>query len=308
MTEYKRDIAVSAVGYDSLLVADLVKRLQPRLDGAVVWAAKGVDLDNDAALSLLGVESRVVLVVLHRLWSHEPSTAADSGILRQRMRKRPKSVVVLALEGATVPSWLESAHVHDLRTEGIDPLIETLLAAVSAQGGVVRLPEVKPELVAPVRAFGGEQPFLTQPRAQNALKKELERMFGEIESRLDADSPRESGDTVELSSAPNRYIARQGSAAISFSWLGGRMAGVADGRLLVIEWDGVAPRDRGMSTLKSAKPRREITYQPEGTGPDSWCWRDGDANGRACSTIDLVGEWLDGFALTAREPVVVAVA
>lgn len=305
MPEFKHDIAVSAVSYDSLLVDDLMKRLQPRLDGPVVWAKETVP-ESEAALSLLGPDSRVVLVVLHRLWSHEPATAADSGILRQRMRKRPKSVIVLALDGASVPSWLESAQVHDLRAEGMDPLVETLLASVTTHGGAVRDAVIPPVAAPPMRAYGGDQPpFLAQPRAQNALRKELERMFGAIESRLDADTAREEGDTVELSSSPGRFIARQGAAAISFSWLAGRMSGVADGRLLVIEWDGVAPRDRGMSTLKSAKPCRETTYQPEGTGPDSWCWRDGDVNGRACSTVDLVGEWLDSVGLTARAPVAV---
>ena len=310
MPEYKYDVAVSAVSYDSLLVDDLMKRLQPRVDGPVVWSAKEADPENQAALSLLGADSRAVLIVLHRLWSHEPATAADSGILRQRMRKRPKSVVVLALEGASIPSWLKTAHVHDLRSEGIDPLIETLLAAVAAQGGVVRAAVAPPVVVPqPTRAYSSEQPpFLAQPRAQNALRKELGRLFGAIESRFDADTEREEGDTVELSSSPNRFIARQGAAAISFSWLAGRLAGVTDGRLLVIEWDGVAPRDRGMATLKSAKPCRETTYQAEGAGPDSWCWRDGDANGRACSTVDLVGEWLDSVGLTPRAPAPVPLA
>jgi hypothetical protein len=307
MPEFKHDVVVSAVSYDSLLVTDLLDRLRPRLRGTAVWAATETVPENDAGLSPLGSDSRIALVLLHRLWATEPATAAESGVLKLRMRRRAKSVVVLALEGAVIPSWLESAQIHDLRNEGIDPLVESLLQLVAAQGGKV-LPAAPPMPPAPVplRAFGGDQPFLTQPRAENALRKELGRMFGEIESRLDVDTEREPEDLVELSSAPNRYIARQGSVAISFSWLAGRNSGVADGRLMVIQWDGVKPRDRGMSTLRSATARREITYQPEGKGPDTWCWRDGDANGRACSTIHLVGEWLDAVALGARQSEIVA--
>ena len=307
MPEFKHDIAVSAVSYDSLLVTELLDRLRPRLDGTAVWAASETVPENEGGLSPLGAESRIALVLLHRLWANEPTTAAESGVLKQRMRRRSKSVVVLALDGAAVPAWLQSAQIHDLRSEGLDPLVESLVQLVAAQGGKVRpaAPPV-PVAVVPLRAYGSDLPFLTQPRAENALRKELERMFGEIESRLDVDTEREPEDLVELSSAPNRYIARQGSVAISFSWLAGRNAGVADGRLMVIQWDGVKPRDRGMSTLRSATARREITYQPEGKGPDTWCWRDGDANGRACSTIHLVGEWLDAVALSAHKHEVVA--
>ena len=86
MPEFKHDVAVSAVGYDSLLVTDLLDRLRPRLDGSAVWAATETAPETETGLSPLGADSRIALVLLHRLWANEPATAAESGVLKQRMR------------------------------------------------------------------------------------------------------------------------------------------------------------------------------------------------------------------------------
>ena len=153
------------------------------------------------------------------------------------------------------------------------------------------------ELPAPTKTFGDHPPFLEQAKAQNALRREWERLSEALESRLDVKNARDAVQVVELSTLPNRFLARNGTTAVSFSWLGGRLGGIADGRLLVIQWDGVLPNARGFAALKAASQTRETSYLPEANDDRSWQWRAGEARGRACSTLDLVGEWCDAVAL-----------
>jgi hypothetical protein len=135
-------------------------------------------------------------------------------------------------------------------------------------------------------------PFLDQGRAQSSLRHELEALFSAVESSMDAVSARDADVIVELSMVPNRIVARRGAFATSFSWLGGRLGGISDGHLLVIEWSGIATDLRGVFALKSATASRETSYRPEAANAESWCWRAADPAGRASTTRDLVGEWL----------------
>jgi hypothetical protein len=141
--------------------------------------------------------------------------------------------------------------------------------------------------------FGDSAPFLQQARAHGALRHELDRLIAAVESRIDAESSRNGDLLLELSTLPNRIVARRGSLAISFSWLGGRLGGVSDGSLLVIEWTGIAPAARGASALKSGRLSRETAYRPEADGPMNWAWRAGNETNALRSTVDLVGEWFD---------------
>jgi hypothetical protein len=134
--------------------------------------------------------------------------------------------------------------------------------------------------------------YLEQGRAQSSLRHELEELFSAVESSMAAVTARDADVIVELTMVPNRIVARRGSFATSFSWLGGRLGGISDGRLLVIEWSGIATELRGVFALKSATSSRETTYHPEAANAESWCWRAADPAGTACSTRDLVGEWL----------------
>ena len=304
MKAYDHDLAISAVSYDSLLVGELISRLRPRLEQSAVWAGQTPDAP-ETAFPVLGRGARAVLVLLHPLWSREPRTAADSGVLRQRMKRQPGSVVVLVLDDAVVPDWLETARRHDLAKDGLDPLVETLLTVISNHGGPLR--ELEPVTVGeaqPRYLHDSPQPFLEQARAQMALRRELESMSAELHARL-VDDEADEDLFVEVVSLPNRFVGRHGDAAVSFSWVAGRGGAITAGRLLVIQWSGLAPGKKGMVALQTATREREVVYAAEGAGPTSWCWRADIRNGRACSSTDLVAEWLAGAGL--RTPVVVAV-
>ena len=298
MKAFDYDLAISAVGYDSLLVEELSGRLKPRLERLATWGGQDVDgLAVQTSNPVLGRATRVVLVLLHRLWAQNPGTVADGDQLRQRMKRQPESVVVLVLDGATVPDWLEPAARHELAAEGLDPLVETVLRLIAEDGGAV-LPAALPESEVHRFAHDTPKPFLDQARAQMALKRELDHMAEAVRARLGIPDKPQPNAPVGMFSLPNRFVARRESAAVSFSWIAGRAGAISEGRLMVIEWEGVS-NDRGMSALKDARACREVVYQAEGAGPESWRWRVEQPHGRASSTSNLVAEWIDGVAGTA---------
>ena len=134
--------------------------------------------------------------------------------------------------------------------------------------------------------------FLDQGKAQNTLRHELQALFDAIETRMNA-AVADEDTIVEVSSQPNRIVARRGTRAISFSWLTGRLGGVSDGHLLVLEWTGIPANQRGVAALKSGTLSREASYHPEALDAASWCWRASEEQGDACSTQELVGAWFD---------------
>jgi|KBSMisStandDraft_5_1062788.scaffolds.fasta_scaffold783041_1 hypothetical protein len=143
---------------------------------------------------------------------------------------------------------------------------------------------------------GTPTPFLTQPRAQSALRHELDIIVEEIKPSIErcrAERPEGSFEVVVL---PNRVIARVDDTAVSFSWLTGRLPTVADGCLLVIAWSNVASGVRGAAALKSATPTHERTYLAEGSTPDEWRWCADGLVEKPCSSQHLTAEWLARIA------------
>jgi hypothetical protein len=300
MTTYVHDLAISAVPTDSILVAELSQQLALRMRIAPFWAGNG-QRDEAASSAFLNESSRLALVLHQRLWRHDEMTESDDGVLRARLRSRPGSVCVVTLDDEPVPQWLAAAPRCDLAEVGVDGAADFALDAVAASGGAAQQ-RVKADAapVEPVRAWReGPAPFLGQPRAVSALRRELDSLGEELEAR----SRREAASGVERSfalySVPNRLVARFGEAGVSFSWVQGRMGTVADGRLLVIQWEGLSETDRGPNVLKSATAVREQVYRAEGNDPADWRWRADAPHGRAWSSANLAAEWAAGATLAA---------
>lgn len=140
----------------------------------------------------------------------------------------------------------------------------------------------------------GPAPYLSQSRAESALRRELDALAAALKPWLQAEHARAADRIGDLHSRPNRLVLRLDHVGVSFSWIPGRLGTVADGRLLVIQWAGVTPQTRGVSSLKSATLVRERTYRAESSGPDSWGWRVDEPDGVACSTTNLAAEWFAG--------------
>jgi hypothetical protein len=129
------------------------------------------------------------------------------------------------------------------------------------------------------------------------LRRELDMLAAEVKEWPRFEDAHGSPQPVELQLLPNRLVVRLAHIGITFSWVPGGSGTVADGRLLVIQWDGAA-KGRGTAALKLANPVRERIYRAEGSSPETWKWRADSPNGRAWSTAHLAAEWLAGASLT----------
>ncbi|HEX8723820.1 MAG TPA: hypothetical protein VF737_00365 [Gemmatimonadaceae bacterium] len=291
------DVAISAVAYDRMLVRDVIERLTPYLRTRPRWAGDGGDPELVPSL-LAETTSRLVLVLHQRLWGHDGETDSHDGILRARRRTRPESIIVAPLDESPLPEWAAGLRSCTLAVVGVDGVADAVLDAMAAAGGSVRAaPPHAPD--APQLRWDTPRAYLTQPRAQTALQHELDALASELPPWFRTEDAQDGTHVVEFPARPYRLIARLDDVGVSFSWVPGPGGAVADGRLLVIEWGGLRRADRGAEALKGATATRERVYRAEAAEPGNWRWRADEPNGRACATVDLVGEWLSG-ALMAR--------
>jgi hypothetical protein len=300
MKAHMLELAISAVPYDALLVAELTDHLAVRLQTVPFWAGNGRadSMGHDGAEHMVDVPSRLALVLHQRLWGHDSLTRSDDEALRERVRQHPGSVRVVTLDDEPLPAWLTNVAQCDLVTLGLDGVVEFVVDGVAAAGGVTAQLRPAEPIREPQRRWpDGPAPFLSQPRAFSALRRELDLLAAELKPQMRIEETRAADRTAELQLLPNRVVVRLDDVGISFSWVAGRLGTVADGRLLVIQWNGAVPRSRGVAAMTSATPVRERVYRAEGSDPESWCWRADAPNGRALSTAHLAAEWLAGATL-----------
>ena len=88
MKSYAHDLAISAVSYDALLVAELEARLSPRLRTSLVWVGHSSFTGTDAGSMLIPDVSRIALILHQRLWRHDDLTSADDAVIRERVKRR----------------------------------------------------------------------------------------------------------------------------------------------------------------------------------------------------------------------------
>jgi len=309
MTKFTHDVAISAVSYDSLLVGDLFARLGLRLSAPVFWQTEladgGVDPQSDSTAASVFEQSARIVVVLHqRLWGREAGTAADVEALRERVRaKQQRSICVVTLDREPVPAWLAGAPRFVLSELDVVGTVAAIADAVAASGAkVVAAPAAA--IAEPVKtglAWNEAQPYMAQPRAQTALRRELDTLTTELASRVKSIGADRTDGHVEFHSSPQRMVVQLGSVGLSLSWVAARSGNLADGRLLVIEWEGAIAHGRGMGGLKTASPTREQLFRPEAKGPDNWCWRAEGTAGTAYTSRDLAGQYFTSAALAGAD-------
>jgi hypothetical protein len=296
---FTNDLAISAVSYDTLLVGEMMTLMALRLGSTPAWMDASLTVDGLPSANLDDGASRLVLVLWQRLWGLDDVTAAEAVALRVRVRRAPRSVVVVTLDDAALPVWLARARCRSLPVVGLDTAVDFVLGAIADAGGAV-LTKPAPTLAisAPtVRWSDVPTPFLGQTRAHSALRRELESLGAVLQAGVDV-AKRDDDRVCELHKLPHRFVARLDDVGISFSWVPGRNGTVADGRLMVIEWTGVAS-GRGIAALRAAQPARECVYRVDAEGPDAWCWRADRPNGRASSTLNLANEWVAAARMMA---------
>jgi hypothetical protein len=295
---------MSAVPYDVACVAELSAHLGLRLRTPVIWLGAttlGHDTPTvDFISPLTGNYSRVAVVLHQRLWGHDAMTRLDDATLHERLERRPESIRVVVLDDHPVPEWLGGMPRCDLAADGIAGVSDFLVDAITQLGGFpTPAPEPVPATPDEPRWREGPPRFLGQPRALSALRRELDAL---AEALAPSGPPKKSGSadtTFELQTLPNRIVVRLNDVGVSFSWMAGPLGTVADGRLMVVQWAGATPHTRGVGALRFATAVRERVYRVDSDGPENWAWRLDSPNGRACSTVNLAGEWLAGAAIVS---------
>ncbi|HEU4786996.1 MAG TPA: hypothetical protein VFS57_06300 [Gemmatimonadaceae bacterium] len=302
MTTFTYDLAISAVPCDAALVGDLLTELGTRLRTEPVWEGHAPPSGDVAEATLGAQRSRLALVLYHRLWQHDAGTMADATLLRERLRLRPRSVCVMTLDDTPVPSWLAKARRYDVAAHGLNGAADFAAEAVASSGGsLTRAAQPAVEAESATRWPEGPAPFLAQPRAHSALRRELDALAAQLETQVDRWSELRPDGTFELLRLPYRLVARFDAVALTFSWVTGRLATVANGRLLAIEWSGITNQVPGVSAFKSAASVREHDYRVEGGDPEHWRWRMDDPNGRAFSTTNLAAYWLASLSIALAD-------
>jgi hypothetical protein len=288
-----RDLAISAVASDAALVAELIADVSQRLHTTPSWST-GTEIDIvDPLVPFASSTSRVVLVLYHHMWLHDAAVQRDVPLLRERLDEQATSVCVVALDATPLPPWLDGAPRYDLLQTGRDGVAAFVIDAVAAAGGDVDAGAELATDAAPVSRWPEPPPpFLSQQRAQSALRHELDALAEELQTIVDESRAERPDRVFELQIMPQRMVARLDDVAVSFSWLAGRSATVSEGRLLVIGWRGVAAGVKGAAALRSAAVMHERTYVPDGNAPSAWRWRSVDSVSQPYSSANLVGEWM----------------
>lgn len=300
-SSFAYELSISAVPYEAALVSDLIAEMASRLQSAPVWEGHPAAPPQDLGPTLAVDRSRLALVLHHRLWQADDATRADALLLRERAREHPESMCVMTLDDAPVPGWLASARRCDLAMVGVHAAAEFTLDAIASAGGTPA--SAPPPAAAPdPRSLWphAPAPYVSQPRALGALRRELDALGTLLAPILAARGAREPERVFELHLLPHRVIACLGDVAVSFSWLPGRTPLVGDGRLMVIEWRGVVSGSPQVAPLTSATPGRERVYRAEAEDATRWQWRVDAEHGRAYSTANLIAEWLASSSIAAR--------
>ena len=296
-----RDLAISAVASDAAFVSELIADVSQSLHTAPSWAADvATEPDGEPQTPFAADTSRVVVVLYHHLWLHDEAAQRDTPLLRERLDASTDAVCVLSLDETPVPRWLRKAARYDLTQGGRNGMAEFVVDAVSTAGGDVSA-SAQPQVAADSQVPWADAPraFLSQQRAQSTLRHELTALAEQLEAAVDRARALQPDRLFEMRIVPQRMIARLGDVAISFSWLAGRSASVAEGSLLAIGWRGIPADVRGIAALQSATVIHEQSYVADGDAPDAWRWRSVNPVAHPYSSANLVDEWMARASIAA---------
>ena len=308
----KYDTAILGAEYESDTARFLAERLRARLDESrCVWLRDPSMADADGTTSDNACVSARTVVVLHdRLWGRTPPTSDDRPALEARIaRGGGSSIFFIPLDDTPVPSWARKAKVTDLGKRTFDESIERLLEAISEQGGRLRTdaPEdATARIVNDERVVRDRDTYLGSHRSGPACARELERLADDVVQRVESIARDEAAGEIEVRRGAGRCIIQLGPVALTMSWIRSRTDAVIEGRLMIMEWDGIVRRGTDQvperapvrHTFQPATLLREDVFVADAATEATWRWRrDGHSLGMYTSR-DLATRCL--ASLTAR--------
>jgi len=306
------DTAILGAEYESDTARFLADRLRTRLDESrCIWMrdpsmadAEGTTTDHVCA------NARTVVVLHDRLWGRTAPTSEDRTALEARIaRTGGSSIFFVPLDEAPLPSWARKAKVTDLGKKALDESIDMLLASIGAQGGRLRA-DVPEDVTARVandeRLVRDRDSYLGSHRSGPACARELERLADDVVQRVEAMERDEAAGEIEVRRGAGRCIIQLGPVALTMSWIRSRTDAVIEGRLMIMEWDGIVRRGTDQvperapvrHAFQPATLLREDVFVADAATEQTWRWRrDGRAFGTYTSR-DLATRCM--ASLTAR--------
>jgi len=294
---FKYDVAVSAADFDALAVAELKRLLEQRLSKAVFTVPRDKEGPRTATVTnsiktAFEKDSRVVVVLHHRLWGTTPSSETEVASVKARIGKvKHKDVLVIPIDTSPIPTWLKGTVLRSVAGSPTgNGVIEAIVTAVESNGGAAK--RMTDALIA-ARVADEEQrarartTFLTSQRALTLINRELDSLSATVLRLCETPGTLPAGVAAEMRRTPDRYTVQIGPVGLSFSWIRGRSNSIADGQLLVIEWSGNLGEQHAPADPRNAMPAFEHVLQPHATSPEDWQWRRTDLDLCRYTTRDL---------------------
>jgi hypothetical protein len=306
------DTAILGAEYESDTARFLAERLRARLaEARSVWTRDPMmgDVESSTADEVCA-NARTVVVLYDRLWGRTSPTSDDRTILEARIaRGGGASIFFVSLDETAMPSWARKAKATDLSKKALDELIDTLLESIRESGGRVRA-EVTEDASARTandeRVVRERDTYLASHRSGPACGRELERLADDVVQRVESLERDEAAGEVEVRRGAGRCIIQLGPVALTMSWIRSRTDAVIEGRLMIMEWDGIVRRGTDQvperapvrHTFRPATLLREDVFVADAATEQNWRWR---RDGRALGTYtsrELAARCL--ASLTAR--------
>jgi hypothetical protein len=281
----KYDTAILGAEYESDTARFLADRLRARLnESRCVWMrdpsmadAEGTTV-NDVCAS-----ARTVVVLHDRLWGRTTPTSDDRAALEARIaRVGGASMFFVPLDEAPVPSWARKAKVTDLGKKSLDESIELLLESIEEQGGRLRTDvDVTARVADDERLVRDRDSYLGSHRSGPACARELERLTDDVIQRVESMDRDEAAGEVDVRRGAGRCIIQLGPVALTMSWIRSRTDAVIEGRLMIMEWDGIVRRGTDQvperapvrHAFQPATLLREDVFVADAATEQTWRWR-----------------------------------
>jgi hypothetical protein len=308
------DTAILGAEYESDTARFLAERLRSRLaESRAVWTRDPTMADADTTTDEACASARTVVVLHDRLWGRTTPTSDDRTAVEARIaRGGGPTVFFVPLDETPMPSWARKAKVTDLGKKGLDESIDAVLESVREKGGRIRA-EASED--ASARAANDERQardsatYLGSHRSGPACARELERLADDVVQRVEALDRDEAAGEIEVRRGAGRCIIQLGPVALTMSWIRSRTDAVIEGRLMIMEWDGIVRRGTDQvperapvrHAFRPATLLREDVFVADAATEQNWRWRrDGRALGMYTSR-DLAARCMASLSARLEE-------
>jgi hypothetical protein len=314
------DAAILGAEYEHGTARFLSDSLRAHLgDSASIWTRDLIaDADSVTAQDACA-KARAVVVLHDRLWGRAARTSDDrEGVEARIARAAGSSIFFVPLDDTPLPPWARKAKVNDLGQKTLDECLEILADAIRAQGarGADQPPDAMAARASREERYARDRDaYLGSHRSGPACARELERLTDDIVDRIESMERPEGAAEIEVKRGAGRCIIQLGPVALTVSWIRARTDAVLEGRLMIMEWDGVVRRGTDhppeRAPVRQAFPPatllREDVFVADTATEQDWRWRrDGRAPGMYTSR-DLATRCLASFEARLEETAVEAV-